>query len=96
MLIAALLITVLLILGSLPSDISLCRQTYYANKNNHFWKILRTLFVDDACVDNKEFITSKGIALWDSAHSGCRKGSMDSAFDDETIVPNDIPSLLRK
>ena len=85
-----------LILGSLPGDISIKEQTYYANKNNCFWRIMRTLFNDDADVDNKTLITSNGIALWDSAHAGERKGSLDSAFVNDTIVPNDITSVLRE
>ena len=83
-----------LILGSLPGDISIRQQTYYANANNCFWKIMRALFRDDVNADNRTFITSKGIALWDSAHSGVRKGSLDSAIDGTSVVPNDIVSLL--
>lgn len=83
-----------LILGSLPGDMSLKTKAYYANSNNVFWKIMRALFSAEANSDNKGFIMSNGIALWDSAFSGKRKGSSDSALDYSTIVPNDIASLL--
>lgn len=34
----------ILIVGSMPSVISLKEQMYYANKNNRFWKILEEIF----------------------------------------------------
>lgn len=34
----------ILIVGSMPSAISLKEQMYYANKNNRFWKILKEIF----------------------------------------------------
>lgn len=34
----------ILIVGSMPSAISLKEQMYYANKNNRFWKILKKSF----------------------------------------------------
>lgn len=56
----------ILIVGSMPSAISLKEQMYYANKNNRFWKILK----------------ASHIALWDICHSCIRKTSADSEIKD--------------
>lgn len=85
-----------LILGSLPGDESLKQQAYYANNLNSFWKIMRELFNTNMESDNKKFITSCGIALWDCAHSAERKGSLDSAIVNSSVVANDIKALLLK
>lgn len=83
-----------LILGSLPGDESLKQQAYYANNLNSFWKIMRELFNTNMESDNKKFITSCGIALWDCVHSAERKGSLDSAIVNSSVVANDIKALL--
>lgn len=83
-----------LILGTLPGDESLENQAYYCNKRNSFWSIMKKLFNDKLQSDNKLFITSCGIALWDCIKSGERKGSLDSDFNEETLIPNDIRDFL--
>ena len=41
----------ILVVGSMPSAISLKEQMYYANKNNRFWKILKEIFqAEDKCI----------------------------------------------
>lgn len=83
-----------LILGTLPGDKSLENQAYYCSPTNSFWRIMRELFDDNLEPDNKLFITSCGIALWDCIKSGERKGSSDSNFNKETLIPNDIRDFL--
>ena len=85
-----------LILGTLPGDESLAKHTYYANSRNAFWKIMRCLLNGNNDADNRDFITSNGIALWDCVHTAERKGSLDSAFNNDTIVPNNIKGLIDK
>lgn len=85
-----------LILGSLPGDESIKQQAYYANKRNAFWKIMRALYNNNTETDNKKFIISCGIALWDCVHSAIRKGSLDSAIKDDSVVANDIRGLIAK
>lgn len=85
-----------LILGSLPGDESIKRQAYYSNPKNAFWRIMRTLFDNNTETDNKKFIISCGIALWDCVHSANREGSLDSAIDDDSVVANDIKGLITK
>lgn len=57
-----------LILGSMPSRISLEKQQYYANTRNHFWNILYTLFqiAPIESYDEKiQFVRKRHLALWD-------------------------------
>lgn len=85
-----------LILGSMPGDESIKKQAYYSNTKNAFWRIMRTLFDNNTETDNKKFIISCGIALWDCVHSAIREGSLDSAIDDDSVVANDIKGLITK
>lgn len=86
----------ILILGTMPGDKSLELQAYYCNPNNAFWKLMCEFFgeCDECNMTKKEYITSKGIALWDCLASGVRKGSMDSGYDETTLKGNDIQTLL--
>ena len=79
----------ILIVGSMPSAISLKEQMYYANKNNRFWKILKEIFQTE---DKIELLKVSHIALWDICHSCIGKTSADSEIKD--IEPNDIQGLL--
>ena len=79
----------ILIVGSMPSVISLKEQMYYANKTNRFWKILKEIFQTE---DKIELLKVSHIALWDICHSCIRKTSADSEIKD--IEPNDIQGLL--
>ena len=86
----------ILILGSMPSVKSLEEAMYYANKTNRFWKILGTMYnlPFESMQDKYKILEYAKIALWDSAHSCIRKGSMDSNITD--TFPNDIPKLLEE
>ena len=79
----------ILIVGSMPSVISLKEQMYYANKTNRFWKILEEIYQES---DKMELLKVSHIALWDICHSCIRKTSADSEIKD--IEPNDIQELL--
>lgn len=86
-----------LILGSMPSVLSLESNEYYGNPRNHFWKIIFSLFNEDP-LENSEgkiaFLEKKHIALWDTIGSCYREGSLDSNIRDEE--PNDLPGLIQK
>ena len=56
----------ILIVGSMPSAISLKEQMYYANKNNRFWKILEEIYQEN---DKIKLLKVSHIALWDICHS---------------------------
>lgn len=52
----------ILILGSLPSDVSIRKQAYYQNKSkNSFWKLMHGLFGEGP--DSKKFLMKHHIAL---------------------------------
>ena len=82
----------ILILGSLPSDVSIRKQTYYQNKSkNSFWKLMHGLYGDGP--DSKDFLTKHHIALWDCLAAANREGSLDSNILGGER-PNNIPQLL--
>lgn len=84
-----------LILGSMPSIISLEHNEYYGNPRNHFWKIIFGLFLEvppNSYNEKISFIKEKQIALWDTIGSCYREGSLDSNIQEEE--PNNIPQLL--
>jgi double-stranded uracil-DNA glycosylase len=85
-----------LILGTLPSQISLQKSEYYAQPRNGFWKIMGALFGFDALAPYSERtgrLVSAGIGLWDVCHSATRPGSLDISIQDE--VANDFGDFLR-
>ena len=86
-----------LILGSMPSVVSLERQQYYGHRQNYFWPMLYELFDEPFCEDYEErkaLLLRHHIALWDVI-AGCeRQGSLDSNITNE--VPNAIPQLLEQ
>ncbi|WP_106498184.1 DNA-deoxyinosine glycosylase [Lentibacillus sp. Marseille-P4043] len=86
-----------LILGSMPSRMSLEKQAYYGNPHNHFWGILYALFNQEPCETYDEkiaFIKQHQIALWDTIGTCFREGSLDSKITGEE--PNDIIGLLKE
>jgi len=87
----------ILILGSFPSEQSLERQEYYANRQNQFWKILSCLFdenFDGSYTGKRELLKKHGIALWDVIQSCEREGSIDAAI--RRPVGNDLPQMLKR
>ena len=84
-----------LVLGSMPSVVSLERQQYYGHKQNYFWPMLFSLFEEPYSDDydqKKALLLRHHIALWDVLASCERTGSLDSNITDE--VPNQIEQLL--
>ncbi|WP_404451581.1 DNA-deoxyinosine glycosylase [Virgibacillus necropolis] len=87
----------ILIVGSMPSVISLRNQEYYGNPRNHFWDILFELFSQNPLTDYQakiNFIKQNHLALWDVIGSCYRQGSLDAKITEEE--PNDIVGLLEK
>lgn len=84
-----------LILGSLPGDVSLQKQQYYGNPRNHFWPLLAAVFGCNPGLSYEEktnFILKQRLALWDVLKAADRKGSLDSNIRD--AIPNDLEGLL--
>lgn len=85
----------ILILGSLPGDLSIAKDQYYAHPQNRFWKVLFQLFGQEFTTDYSERIKllhEQQIALWDVCASAIRSGSIDTAII--KVTPNPIPQLL--
>ena len=87
----------ILILGSLPGDLSIEMNQYYGHPRNRFWRIMFTINKEDFSEDyqiRERLIQNNHFALWDVAYSATRKGSMDVDILD--VVPNKIDELLKK
>lgn len=84
-----------LILGSLPGDVSIRQQQYYAHPQNQFWRLLAAIF-DAGALPTYDmrvaFLAEQRIAVWDVLAAAKRDGSLDSAI--RNGVPNDIAGLL--
>lgn len=84
-----------LILGTMPGVQSLKLNQYYGHNLNAFWKILFTIFEEPFSLDyeiRKEVVLKNNIAVWDVLQTCVRKGSLDSAIEQE--VPNDFNAFL--
>ena len=86
-----------LILGSLPGQVSLRRQQYYAQPQNAFWTIMGRLF--DAgpelpYAERARRLLAHGVALWDVCAAAQRPGSLDAAIVHASVVPNDFAAFL--
>jgi len=85
----------ILILGSMPSEMSLLRQEYYGNPQNDFWRIISAIFNESHPLDysaKKEMLERHRIGLWDVFASCQREGSLDSNL--KVGVVNEIPNML--
>lgn len=84
----------ILILGSMPSVVSLEKSEYYGFPHNRFWKIMSSYShtVFESYDDKLNFLDNKGIALWDVIYSCERVGSLDSKI--RNVTCNSIDELL--
>ncbi len=86
-----------LILGTMPSVQSLRDGFYYAHPRNAFWRILAECTDEDrpeTIEQKKALLLKHHIALWDTAKSCIREGSLDSAMRE--VVLNDLESFFRQ
>jgi hypoxanthine-DNA glycosylase len=86
-----------LILGNMLSVMSVASQQYYGNPRNAFWRITGELFgfaADDPYDDRTGALVAHGIAVWDVLKSCRRVGSLDSAVEPGSMVPNDFGELF--
>jgi TDG/mug DNA glycosylase family protein len=88
-----------LILGSLPGQVSLSQRQYYAQPQNAFWRIMGELF--DAGPEQPyeariERLKVRRVAVWDVCHAATRPGSLDSSIDVSSVIPNDFRGFFRR
>lgn len=86
-----------LILGNMPSVMSLASGQYYGNPRNAFWRITGSLFgfsADAPYQDRVAILHIHRIAVWDVLRSCRRVGSLDSAVERDSMVPNDFAGFF--
>jgi hypoxanthine-DNA glycosylase len=76
--------TRLLILGSLPGDVSIARGEYYAHRGNAFWSLLGDILGEPLretpYPQRLVRLRAHGVGLWDVVAQAERIGSLDSAI----------------
>jgi TDG/mug DNA glycosylase family protein len=86
----------ILILGSMPGELSLAANQYYAHPRNQFWPIMGELFGALPSLPYRERLArleGARVSLWESLQSCVRSGSLDSNITEE--IPNDFHSFLK-
>jgi hypoxanthine-DNA glycosylase len=85
-----------LVLGSLPGEVSLAEARYYAHPRNQFWRLI------GAVIDREleplpyrarlSALGDAGVALWDTVGAARRRGSLDGAIRD--VEANSLEQLV--
>lgn len=87
----------ILILGNMPSAMSLAAQQYYGNPRNGFWRITGDIFGFDPASpyeDRAAALRGCGVAVWDVLRLCRREGSLDSSIEPDSMVANDFESFF--
>ncbi|MBC8721743.1 hypoxanthine-DNA glycosylase [Paraburkholderia sp. MM5496-R1] len=88
--------TRVLILGSLPGEVSLAHGQYYAHPQNKFWLLVGEAIerdlVDMDYSTRLETLLEHHIGLWDVVAEARRAGSLDSRIRDH--ASNDLIALI--
>jgi hypoxanthine-DNA glycosylase len=83
--------TRVLILGSLPGEVSLARGQYYAHPRNQFWRLIGAVIgAELAGADYPERLAAlqrAGVGLWDVVKTAHRTGSLDQHIRDHAPNP---------
>ncbi len=86
----------LLVLGSLPGDVSLAQKQYYGHPQNQFWRLMSAVMdVDLPSMDypaRLQALLKNGVGLWDVIATAKREGSLDSNIQQQ--ANNDLIGLI--
>ena len=88
-----------LILGSMPSEVSLQKQQYYGHDRNAFWPIMMELFSGQADADyqqRQQLLVAQQTAVWDVLQSCHRQGSLDVNIKMASVKVNDFRTFFIK
>ncbi|AQT79128.1 DNA-deoxyinosine glycosylase [Mycolicibacterium litorale] len=86
-----------LILGNMPSVLSLAADQYYGNPRNAFWRIAGEVFGFDADAPyswRTEVLRGHRIAVWDVLRQCRRIGSLDAAVEPDSMAANDFSGFF--
>jgi hypoxanthine-DNA glycosylase len=83
--------TRVLILGSLPGEVSLAKAQYYAHPQNQFWRLVGEAVGAElqglSYPARLEALLAAGVGLWDVIGAASRRGSLDAAIRDHQANP---------
>lgn len=91
--------TTILILGSMPGKASLTANQYYAHPRNAFWPVMGSIAHFDASLPYEARVNalkSANIAVWDVLQQCIRPGSLDSAIQKSSRVPNNFSAFFKQ
>lgn len=87
--------TRVLLLGSLPGEVSLAQSQYYAHPRNQFWLLMGQVIdqpiAQMAYEEKLQCLQKAGVGLWDVIGKAQRRGSLDSALRNRQT--NDVLGL---
>lgn len=88
--------TRVLVLGSLPGEVSLARQHYYAHPQNQFWRLIGAVIDADLAPlpyeERLAALLARGVGLWDTVGAATRRGSLDGNI--RAVERNALPALV--
>ena len=87
----------ILILGSLPGQMSLQKRQYYAQPRNAFWPLMARLLNGSATTSYEartSMLVEHRIALWDVCATAVRPGSLDAAIRRDSVVANKFAAFF--
>lgn len=88
--------TRVLILGSLPGEVSLAQQRYYAHPQNQLWRLMGAVIGVDlealAYEARLQALLARGVGLWDTVAAATRRGSLDGSIRD--VERNELAALV--
>ncbi|WP_144159029.1 DNA-deoxyinosine glycosylase [Paraburkholderia sp. BCC1885] len=88
--------TQVLVLGSLPGEVSLAQSQYYAHKQNRFWHLIGDVTGEDLpgldYATRLQTLLRHRIGLWDVVAEAQREGSLDSRIRNH--ASNDLLALV--
>ncbi len=87
--------TRVLVLGSLPGEVSLAKAQYYANPQNQLWRLIGAVIGEDLAALRYEArlarLLKARVGLWDVIATAERAGSLDGAI--RAHEPNALAAL---